>query len=299
MSRRIYFVIGVFSLILLFSTFLQAQSEKAVFHIQVFKSDSTILNEGTGFFMNGNHGFSYAFLFRNGAFALAITQDSSIHKIVKINGFDLNTGVVRFELDNMLSAKIIKLKSAGEMSSEGSSVKIMFSDGVQSVKSLSKKIARKSEFTGYGSAVLLGAKLDDVVFGCPVLNSKGEIEGIVVPLNGPAASGFVSNMSTITNLKSVSKPVNEFGKGLKVNNSLIQGIDAYLADDTKKAISAFGKAKSTMPNHVTAFYYSGLINYDQERISAARSDLNKAIELDNSLSRAYLIRGLINYGNED
>ncbi|MCK5705250.1 MAG: hypothetical protein KAI29_29065, partial [Cyclobacteriaceae bacterium] len=299
MSRRMNFVIGVFSFILFYATSMLAQSDKAVFHIQVFKNDSTILREGTGFFIDGNHGFSYALLFKNGAFAQVITKDSSVHKINKINGFDVNTDVVRLELDNMLSAKITNLKSANEMSPEGSSIKIIFSEGIQSTRSISKKISKKAEFIGYGSALLLNGKLDEPLFGSPVLNSKGEVEGIVVPLKESGASGFVSNMSTVTNLRSVSKSVSEFGNGLKIQNSLIQGIDAYMADDTKTAISAFGKAKSAMPKHVTAFYYSGLINFAENRISAARSDMNKAIELDNSLSRAYLIRGIINYNNDD
>ena len=59
MSRRINFVIGVFSFILFYATPMLAQSDKAVFHIQVFKNDSTILREGTGFFIYGKNMTAY------------------------------------------------------------------------------------------------------------------------------------------------------------------------------------------------------------------------------------------------
>ena len=68
MSRQINLILGVVSCILLCYSNVTAQAEKSVFLIQVFKSDSTLLRDGTGFFMDGNHGYTYAFIFRNGAF---------------------------------------------------------------------------------------------------------------------------------------------------------------------------------------------------------------------------------------
>ena len=143
MSRRVNFVLSIIGVVLFFETHANAQSENAIFYIQVYKSDSTIIQNGTGFFMDGNHGYSQALVFKNGSYALAITNDNSTHRINKINGVGQETGLVRFELDNMLSAKITKLKSATAMSSEGSPIKVIYSDGAQSTKSLSKKIVKK------------------------------------------------------------------------------------------------------------------------------------------------------------
>ena len=140
MGRRIIFALGLLSCFILFISPSFSQSEKAVFHIQVFKSDSSVLNEGTGFFMDGNHGYSHALLFKNGAFAQAITTDSTVHRITKVNGYDPATGVVRFELDNMISVKLSKLKKSSNMSQEGASVKIIHSDAIQSTKSNAIKI---------------------------------------------------------------------------------------------------------------------------------------------------------------
>ena len=153
MSRSVNFVLSIIGLVLFFETYANAQSENAIFHIQVYKSDSTIIQNGTGFFMDGNHGYSQALVFKNGSYALAITKDNSTHRINKINGVDPETGLVRFELDNMLSAKITKLESATAMSSEGSSIKVIYSDGAQSTKSLSKKIVKKSDIVGFGQVV--------------------------------------------------------------------------------------------------------------------------------------------------
>ena len=106
------------------------------------------------------------------------------------------------------------------------------------------------DIVGFGQAVLVEGNLDAKTFGSPVLNSSGLAEGVIVSIGD---DGFVIPVSSTTNLKTISKSVSEFGNGLKINNYLIQGIEAYLKDDTEQAVSAFGKAKSTTPNGVTAF----------------------------------------------
>jgi hypothetical protein len=174
MSRRIKLILGVVSCILLSHSTVIAQTEKSVFLIQVFKSDSSLLREGSGFFMDGNHGYTDAYIFKNGSFAQAITQDSSVHKVVKINGFDPSTGLTRVELDNMLSAKISKLSSANSASTEGATVKILYAEGVQNVKSISLKISKKTEFIGFGPAVQLSNTLEAETLGAPVLNASGD-----------------------------------------------------------------------------------------------------------------------------
>jgi hypothetical protein len=183
MSRQINLILGVVSCILLCYSNVTAQAEKSVFLIQVFKSDSTLLRDGTGFFMDGNHGYTYAFIFRNGAFARAITQDSSVHNVVKINGFDPATGLTRIELDNMLSAKISKLSSVDRTSEEGATIKILYAKGVRSVKSQTLKITKKDEFIGYGETFQVSSKLGPETSGGPVLNAAGNAEGFVLPLN--------------------------------------------------------------------------------------------------------------------
>ena len=257
------------------------------------------MREGTGFFMDGNHGYTYAHIFKNASSAQVITVDSTVHKVTKINGFDPSTGLTRLDLDNMLSAKISKLSSTKDFPKEGASLKVLYAKGTQNVSSSSTSISKKTDFIGYGSAIQTGSKLDSKVYGSPVLNSSGNAIGIVVPIDNSGNEGFIIGTNSLINLKTVSQPVNEFGGSFKVNNFLIQGIHFYMNGQNEQSLSAFGKAKSTMPNHVTAFYYSGLLNYEAEKIGAARSDFNKAIQLDPTLEQAYFIRGQINYNNED
>jgi hypothetical protein len=299
MSIRINLLLGVIGILTITSTLSRAQSDKAIFRVQVFKSDSTLIREGTGFFMDGNHGFTHAYIFNNATFGRIITKDSTIHKVIKINGFDPSTGLTRMELDNMLTAKITKLSSAKTFSAQGAGVSILYSDGIQSVKTISRKISAKDDFIGYGPAILLDDPLTTETFGSPVLNSAGAVEGFVMPLEESSNRAYIANTNAIVNLKSLSKTISEFGDGLKVFNYIPQGIDAYMAGNNDGAISAFGKAKSTMPDNVTSFYYSGLINFNENRIGAARSDLSRAIEIDPNLSQPYYIRGQINYNNED
>ncbi|MDZ7608344.1 MAG: hypothetical protein U5K79_22795 [Cyclobacteriaceae bacterium] len=116
MNRRINIVIALVGILLMVFNFSMAQSEKAVFHILVFKSDSTVLRSGTGFFLDGNQGYTYGEIFKNASFATAITVDSTVHRITSITGFDPATGLTRFDLDNMLTAKIQRLKTTQEMS---------------------------------------------------------------------------------------------------------------------------------------------------------------------------------------
>lgn len=171
----------VFAGVLLFNNNLSvAQSEQAVFHLQVYQSDSSLQSSGTGFFLDGNHGYSYASLFQKGAFAKAVLNDGSEHRITKINGFDPGTGVVRFELDNMLSANFSKLKKKNTMSANGSGVKILHATNDKSIKTISKIITKKEVLIGYGEAVLVEGNLGKDLFGCPVINTLGEVEGIVV-----------------------------------------------------------------------------------------------------------------------
>jgi hypothetical protein len=79
------------------------------------------------------------------------------------------------------------------------------------------------------------------------------------------------NLSALDNLQSTSKTVSEFSSSVRLTNYLIQGIQAYMAGDEEKARSAFGRAKSTMPNSVTAFYYAGLISFQSKKFGTARS----------------------------
>jgi hypothetical protein len=165
MSRRLNSILGVISILFLFQSHIAAQSENAIFRVQVLKSDGTTLREGTGFFMKGNHGYSHALLFENAASAQIITKDSTIHKVIKINGFDPTTGLTRMELDNMLSAKITKLIDGKEFPNEGSSLNILYSSGIQRVKTSSVKISKKTEFIGYGPAIETSHQLESEIFG--------------------------------------------------------------------------------------------------------------------------------------
>ena len=299
MSRRIIFVLAFASGLIIYTHSSFAQAEKAIFSIRSFNSDSIQLAQSTGFFMVGNHGYSYASCFRNAAHAVAILHDGKEHRISKINGYDPTTGMTRFELEEILSTNISKLKKKNTMSSVGTGVRILYATSDDRVQSESRIIKKKDALIGYGEAVLVEGALGNHLFGSPVVNTLGEIEGIVVSGDSSDEFGFISNISNVDNLKSASKSVAEFGKDLRNLNYLIQGINGYMLENLNEAISAFGKAKSTRPNHVTAFYYLGLLNYQLDRISAARTNMSKAIELNTNLPLAYYLRGLINYGNED
>ncbi|NJN25148.1 MAG: hypothetical protein HC819_03785 [Cyclobacteriaceae bacterium] len=299
MNRCLNFWLCTITALLFFSGFSSAQSDKAVFHIQVFKSDSTIIGEGTGFFMDGNEGYAHAFIFKNGAFARVITQDSTIHRITNIAGFDRFTGVVRLELDNMLSTKITKLSGASTMTAVGSTVQVIHSDGLQSSNTQKYKVAKREEIIGYEPAIILEGALDKQALGAPVVNAAGQAVGMVIAADEAGRQMAIAGTGSIVNVPEISKTVAEFGASVQVQPFLIQGLNAYLSGDTEQAISALGKAKSAMPGHVTAYYYAGLLNYSQDKISAARADMSKAIELDNTLAQAFFIRGKINFGNDD
>jgi Flp pilus assembly protein TadD len=297
MSGRINFVVTFIGILLVVANFSMAQSEKAVFHILVFKSDSSVLRSGTGFFLDGNQGYTVGEVFKNASFATAVTVDSTVHRIISITGFDLATGLTKFDLDNMLSANIHHLKATQEMSAAGTLIKVLYSPEIKSVKQSSIKIDKKGEFVGYGQAVVTSSGLDANTFGGPALNASGTVEGLVMPMSGN--DGYIVNMKCVDNLTAISKTVSEFGGSVKTSPFLQQAILAMQSEDAEGALSAFGKAKSAFPNSVTAFYYSGILNYQQEKISAARADLSKAIELDKSLSQAYYIRAVINFNNDD
>ena len=94
-----------FCILCLFNSTAFAQSEHSIIHIRSFSSDSTLLNKGTGFSIDGAGIFAHSLLFKSAAFAQVPTSDSTFIQIREISGIHPSTGLVRIEIgagqDNM------------------------------------------------------------------------------------------------------------------------------------------------------------------------------------------------------
>ena len=288
-----------FCILCLFNSTAFAQTEHSIIHIQSFSSDSTLLNKGTGFSIDGAGIFAHGLLFKSAAFAQVHTRESTFIQITEISGIHPSTGLVRIEIEAGQEGNIPGFQPSNGLSEEGDVLEIITASENGSVSRSPCIIQRKMDLIGYGEAYTTEKELDPALIGSPMIDHVGAVEGVVIALDANGASTFIAKISFVNELQSLSTTIADFGKKLDIKTSIMQGIKAYLSDDVEAAASAFEQTKQETPGNLTAHYYSGLIYYEQGLYSAARWEFEKALELQVDLPEAHFMVGKIDYHNQE
>ena len=128
--NKLFYSTVIFLTILLFAIKTFAQIEKGVFLVQVYGKDSTLIRQGSGFFIDASgQGVTNDWIFKGASFARIITADSTIHNIRNMVRANASAGLVQFTVDNNLSNKFTPIKTTYTIPKSGEKVFIVKAEG--------------------------------------------------------------------------------------------------------------------------------------------------------------------------
>ena len=198
---------SILLLILLFHPGFGQEQNKSVCLIQIKNESGRVISEFTGTFLDGSGTvLSHKSNFLNAASAQVLTQDSTIHQLVKVSGEDELTGLVKFKIDNNLSSSFKSLKIANDALAENGKYDHLLLEAYNSIKSSKTGIQKIQKFSWYGIVGSASSNFQKSENGSVLLRG-GQIHGVVISLSG-ITQNMILPSSSISNLKNSNKDFN-------------------------------------------------------------------------------------------
>ena len=136
--------------------------EKGIFLLNVYGKDSTLLRQGTGFFVGGQgQGITNDILFKGAAFAKIISKDSTVHNIRKVVRINPSAGLVQFTIDNNLTTQFFPLKTTYTIPKSGEKVFLIKAESPTVNKIYAGTISGATEVESYGTVLELDQKVGE------------------------------------------------------------------------------------------------------------------------------------------
>ncbi|MFV0545370.1 MAG: tetratricopeptide repeat protein [Bacteroides sp.] len=155
------------------------KAKRSVFSVITYDQNNGILNTGNGFFVSedGTALSDYS-LFKGASRAVIINSDGKQMDIERILGANEMYDVVKFRV-GILSKKVPALQVATSPSAAQADVWLLPYSTQKSVNSTHGKIKNADNASGNYVYYTLEMKLKDKMVSCPVMNTEGQVIGLV------------------------------------------------------------------------------------------------------------------------
>ncbi|OFX78137.1 MAG: hypothetical protein A2X12_06085 [Bacteroidetes bacterium GWE2_29_8] len=269
MKRKIFFIsfIIVFTIINSFAQDVKNNS-KAIFHVIVYNLNDSIINQGTGFFIDSiGTAISDINIFGNAIKVEIQTINSKKYKVKQITGYDEETGLVKFSINNK-NEKLDYLIPEYKKPKEGENVSIIDITENIKVKNITGAIKSVKYFIKYGNAIQISTNKEKINTGVPVFNEDGKVIAIVI-----------NNLLNKDNEDNIN-----FGVDINRIKEL---------DNSLKNPFSFDNDKEMKLNFYD-YYLKAIALMQQREWEKALVSINKSIELNYENPAAHTRRGEIN-----
>ncbi len=259
-----------------------SDAEKTVFSVTTYNNGGGIIGKSAGFFI-GSIGLAVcrASIFK-GADSIKITDSRNLGlTIERVVAVHQPADLVIIKLSSVKRFRFDFLFPTTALFHENEEMLIFSDPTLGSDGAILERISRVIDKPILNRIGLLKSNLTASAYGAPVLNSKGELVGIVGHFK-PESPSFLFNCSTLsdTNWYNLNVPIK------KLKESILK--QAYLAPDLSKALVAFafddwiGTAKN-LTSHLKVFnnnamFYAmrGYARYMYNNKSESKIDFNTA-----------------------
>jgi Trypsin-like peptidase domain/TPR repeat/Tetratricopeptide repeat len=277
--------------------------EPSIVTVLAYDKEGRAINKGGGVFVSKNGAVITNRGVLDGADRAEVkTMDGMLYPVGKVLGEDRVTHLVRIgvEIPHGQASPLLLSASPPQL---GERIAVIGNPAGPEKSSSHGTVSALQEIPAIGRMVRVTAPIASSLNGCPVVNMKGEVIGIVTSWRVEGKDfNFVVPSERVAGLK-VNKEISlaewEGRKEETAESLYAKGLPFLWKEDYDKAASYFKKAVKIDPRYANAYFFIGYCNAQLERYPDALEAYKKAIQIQPDFVLAHFSLGLIYLDTRD
>jgi len=271
--------------------------EASVVSVFPYNKEGQTINQGTGFFVSQNGDLiTHRGVLEGAAHAEVRTSDGLLYPVRKVFAEDREVNLVRIWVE-IPAGTVRPLLLSSSLPRLGERIAVIGNPLGQEKTVSYGMISGIQEILALGKMIRVTAPISSSLNGCPVVNMKGEVTGIVTSWRVEGKNfHFVVPGERVARLK-VSKEISlAEWEGIKEETAesfYAKGLPFLWKEDYDKAASYFERAIKKDPRYANAYFQIGYCNAQLGRYPDALNAYKKAIQIQPDFVLAHFFLGLI------